>query len=457
MRKRLLATLLLVLIIVLNSCADTRVSLLPFMPADGDEAVDFEGYVFKILSGDEVFFDPSKIDASGSALTFQQDALLSWNDHIETTYNCSIVSEEYFVKYMASTQFTPMIAAGTADWSLIFVNGVDLLNLHKGGFLTAWNDTPLDLTDHDKYGSENYMSSSTFNGKTYGINTCYWSAYEAFIGYLICNNNLLRDYSNVNVHEMKENGLWTFDNFKKLLEDCTVNVGSSMDILPMTCFSDRILATTSVFANGGQVVDYDEATGKYSYGLMSPKALKGIEYAKSLHQGGLARQASENGQNFWLDQDAVFLLAGYGLEAAMMVIDDLDVISFPYGPDVEYGSVCSAYTSRDLSYLTCPITAEGDLTAKFVDLYFEPLPDLPHEEILQTFKDTQFYNEESINEFFEMEANYQNKYYTHFGDAHETLISTLDSLASSNGSITEYLEQTRRIFEDQINESFNGK
>ena len=455
MRKRLCATILATVIIILNSCASSTNLLLPFIPIDDENELDFGGYEFKILSGDASSYDPTLKDTSGSALSVWDDALISWNDYIEKTYNCQISSEDYLIMYLASSAFTPQIASGTADWSLIAVNGVDLMALYKGKYLTPWSDTDLDLTNHEKYGTENYMSSSTFNGKTYGITTRNWSPCDGFIGMIISNNALLRNYVDVNVHELKENKQWTFDNFKKLLEACTVNIGSSMDILPMTCFSDRILAKISVFANGGQIVEYNETTGKYSYGLTSPKALRGIEYAKSLYDAKLCRQAAENGKNFWENGDAVFLLAGMGLDQSMRVFEDLDIISFPYGPDVEYGSVCSAYMNRDTGYLTCPITAEADLVTKFVSIWFEQFPDLSKAQLIEDFKNTYFYNENSINEYFYMAENYQNTYYTHFGDVAETMITTLNSLTTETGTISEKLEKTRAIFEAQINKAFN--
>ncbi len=208
MRKRLFTTLLLTVIFILNSCASTDVSLLSFMPEDGEAVIDFEGFEFVLLtaSGGEVSYDPSLSGDGGAALTVEQDALIARLNDIEKTYNCTFTVRGCGrAKYNMTTYYVPQIVAGTADYSFITTNAIDTIILYNGNFITPWNHTSLDLTDHEKYGNEIYLTSASFKGDYYGIMPAYHGVGNGFVGGLIVNNELLRDYININVHELKEN------------------------------------------------------------------------------------------------------------------------------------------------------------------------------------------------------------------------------------------------------------
>lgn len=459
MRKRLFTTLLLTVIFILNSCASTDVSLLSFMPEDGEAVIDFEGFEFVLLttSGAEASYDPSLSEDGGAALTVGQDALIARLNDIEETYNCTFTVRGCGrAKYNMTTYYVPQIVAGTADFSFITTNAIDTITLYNGGFIVPWNHTSLDLTDHAKYGNEIYLTSASFKGDYYGIMPAYHGVGNGFVGGVIVNNTILRDYIDINVHELKENKQWTFDRFKEILEACTVDIGSSVEIIPLTAFDNRILVTTSVLANGGQVVDYDETTGKYSYGLTSAKAVKGIEYARSLYDADLCSHEVENGANFWEDENSPFCLTHSNILAnTMYVFEDIDFISFPYGPDVEYGSVCSTYIQRDTGYIVCPISADAELSADFVSIWFEEIPDYTKETIIDEFKTTMFFNEKSMEEYFYMSENHQYNYYAQFGDLHEKFDEFLASLSNRAKTITEQLNTTTSMFENQINKIFN--
>lgn len=458
MKKRIMAIIILVCILIISSCSVDSSSLLSFLPSDSELGIDFEGYSFCVLTpeGSTAMFDPLTDGGSSSARSVWSDALVSWNKYIQETYNCVIETDTCPVVYKTSSTYARHIAAGTAKWSLINANIIDVLNLYEGGLLHAWSDTSLDIDNHEKFGGEIYMKGAEFKGKKYGVVANYWSSGQNFNGMIISNNTLLKDYVSVNVHELKESGKWTFEEFKKILEACTVDIGKTDKVIPLTNYSNRILPNTCVMANGGQVVDYDESTNKYSYGLTSPKAVKGLEYSRSLYDAKLCNHSVENGANFWENGDSVFnLTCSSALGVVMNVFDDIDVINFPYGPDVEYGSVSTSYIQRDSGYILCPITADAELTAKFITLWFEQFPDYSKNDMIEEFKNTMFYNEESMEEYFLMEQNVGYNYYAQFGDLHEKLDMTLANLSNGPSTIMEELEKTRHLFEERIETFFN--
>ena len=75
------------------------------------------------------------------------------------------------------------------------------------------------------------------------------------------------------------------------------------------------------------------------------------------------------------------------LTYALKEMDNLDVITFPYGPSAEYGKTVSAYRSNQIRYLSTPITEDIEQLGKFVNVWFEELEDMPKENIIDDLSD----------------------------------------------------------------------
>ncbi len=455
--KTLKTSLLLILsAVLLASCAEP-VTLLDFIGDEPEEKLDFNGYVFTIKTAWENFWNPlaSNELEDENALSTKQDAIIKHNKTIMEKYNCTITSITSAWDF--ATNVLAEIGSGTSKYSIFDSASMFSYNAMKSGFLHPWEHSGIDLTDYEKYGTEQYLKGAEVDGLHYGIWAYKWEALFEYRGMVIVNNNLLKKYIDINVHELKEQGKWTFDEFKTILEACTVNIGAD-PIFPLSCYDSQMLALCSVLANGGSLIEYNEANGKYEFRLLSAESRVGLEYAQNLFNANLVQIDNTQMNVFIDDQKAAFALCeNWNLTDALKEMDNLDVTTFPYGPSAEYGKTVSAYRSNQIRYLSVPITENIEQLGKFVNVWFEDLEDMPKENILEEYKSIYFFNDESINEGTFMADNAIYDYGTAINDVYKSQIaSILNSIVVTNTGITEAVEAYITTILTEIDKNLNN-
>lgn len=454
MKKIICVSVLFMICFAIVSCSGGE-ELQSFISEGATDELDFNGRTFTIHGNWYESWDPTIYEDKGTALSVENDALISHNALVSEKYNCKIVSTEADFNFASSLGVD--IAANTVDYDLIDTNAKFLAGIAMAGYLCSWDDTSLDITNYEKYGTEQYQKGATFDGKRYGIWPYYWLAQLDFRGMVVVNNNLYKKYSDVSVHEMYENGTWTFDGFKNVLNLFT-NTGDGNEIYPLAYYDSQMLAMCSVLANGGSLVTYDNQTGLYSFGLYDSKAMTGLSFAQSLCSEKLAKEDGWEMNIFDTDLSAVIgLCENWNLNQILQTIDDADVITFPFGPDAEYGKTCSAYRTNNLRYVAMPQTGEdGSDVATFVSLWFSELEEDTKATIISNYNSSHFFNEESkaSNKFMAENAVYD--YGSHINNIYEDFVSQLGGTISGGASITQFLDSQKDSVQQEINENLNN-
>ena len=449
MRKFFKFTALCLALLLLASCSAAP-ELLSFLPETeyngfgGKEFVIKGSWVESWTPGDE----EADVDYEAVALSAFDDALLAHNAKIMKEYDCII--EAKWDTDGAATDLITDVLANTVDYDLMDVNLFYMVDNIKSGFIHPWEYANIDVYDTEKYGAPGYLDAAEFQGLHYGIWPHYWREGIEFRGIMGVNNNLLEKFIDVSVHELYENGKWTFDEFKNLLHICNTDE----NIHPLACYDERMLVICSIIANGSNLVVYDEATDRYSYGMLDPKAVTGIEFAKSLVSEDLTVTEYEWYGYFKKEQSAVFAVTETWCIGGD--IDGMDMICYPFGPDAEYGVDFGAYRSTNNRYVFMPVTVDSAEVGRLVDVWFEEIEDYPKSTILENFKTNEFFNDESYEMWINLAENAAYDYAFELYETYDFFCDDMTEAVFGNRQISSFIDAQETRVTAIIDEYLNN-
>ncbi len=447
--KNLLKIAALILILALTSCS-TVPQLLSFLPE-----TDYKGFGGKefVIKGSwvESWTPGSKeadVDYDNVALSLFDDSLLAHNAKIMEEYDCTITAK-WASDSMAESLVTDVLA-NTVDYDLMDINLKYMVNNIKFGFVNPWDYADIDISDTEKYGAPGYLTAAEYKGLHYGIWSHYWREGIEFRGLMGVNNNILGKFADVSVHELYEDGKWTFDEFKNLLRLCSVDES----IHPLSYYDERMFVICSIIANGSNLVVYDESLEQYSYGMLDPKAVTAIEYAKSLVDEGLTVAEYDFYACFRNEQQTAFTVTETWCLGGD--IEGMDMICFPFGPDAEYGKDFGAYRSTNNRYLFMPITTDSGEVGKFVNVWFEEIDEYPKSMVLENFRNNEFFNDESYNMWMTLAENATYDYAFELYETYDLFCDDLTETVFGNRSLSSFIDAHESRITSYIDEMLNN-
>ena len=272
--KIAICTILCLCFLVSVSCSSASVTLLPFLETgNSDEDLSFGGYEFIIKNA------PNPADPTyPSSVT--GDAILARYKEVEKQYDIKIViEEEESVDYISNLNLSSASGNKNSDLNITWIEYIH----------TAYNAglvMPFDLVDgidlsSGNLGSEAMIEAARFSdGHVYGIQAEKWPIMPNIVltGMLYYNPWVISEYNQVDPMEQYENGKWTWDTFQESSKACTV---SEEDIYGTVAMHDEFVLN-AIFSNDGDVVKYNEDTGKYYVALGDDDSIEAIEWCQEL-------------------------------------------------------------------------------------------------------------------------------------------------------------------------------
>lgn len=433
--------------VLLVSCS-VAPELLSFIPETGNDG--FGGYEFVIKGNWPKFWDPNAEDGNeveSGALDLWSDSLIAHNANIMEKFDCKITA--IYMDWAWSESMMLDVVAETVDYDLMDTNANLMVENIKSGYVLPWEYSGIDLSDHEKYGEQSFLDASAYNGYHYGIWSNKWQANQQFRGVMAVNNDLLSNFAIGSTFELYENGMWTFDEFKKILD----LFATDERYIPMIYYDDKMLATCSLMANGSNLVNFDEATGKYYYGLLDEAAMTALEYVKTLVDEGLA-VADNTGNYFIVEQNTPFFLAeSWQIEGN---IDNMDTICYPFGPDGEYGVDISSYRSTNQRYVYMPVTADASFNGRFIEIWFEELEGYSKSTIVDDLKVNNFYNDESFDMWMNLSENAKYDYGFELDSIYDMFHSQMSEYIFNGRSVVEFIQSQENRVQSCIDENLNN-
>lgn len=327
----------------------------------------------------------------------------------------------------------------------------------------------IDYTDAKKYGPFNFIRYGIFSDvQPYGFYPWSWETVPQFSGVLLINSVHLHNAAVRDPYEMQENGIWNWEEYRKLLRSCADSLsGSETDIFPMNG-GITFCVCCSLFSNG---VEYVVKNGSsYGTGLTDEAAYSALEYVADLNRTGLLFYGTVN--DFTDAQNSVFYLAESWVgtlfteqvpSTAPNRLEEFGLMPFPYGPEGTPDTV-SAYVNvgRRLCW-TCALSKnDADDIGIIYDYLFEPFRNDYTYDVgwKDTAKTNVFHHLKDLENFIYMADHVRYDYSTqlrNFGPVSDAMIEVISgtktaaaALDSVSGIIASEIESSITWVSDEI-------
>lgn len=421
---------------------------------DSNATPDFNGavFVFKMADAYMENFVPE-------ISTAENDAKLKKISDTEKKLNCTInfIGDDWSYESNVLAEYA---ANGHTGADFTYSRPVQLYSLISANLITDLASLDnLDITDHEKWGTEERLQMLTRGKAIYGIQACgsmYWPQMPIFDGALLSNNEKLSRTGGTLPGELIENGKWTQEYFLDHFED----YGDGNGYYSLCVLSDGrpYLELSAIYSNGASVAYRDE-NGKYNYGLTGQPAMHALEFARDVRAKKNYITYIEATSDVFTHGNGSFMLTsswrGTSTVNDYEIMNNLDDVSwwpFPYGPDAQYGEGYGSHFSSGL-----PLTAlysngrDEDAAYVFNELY-SPLEEYGTFGYYDFLKRNYFHHDESFDVYYN--ALLQSRYIfdIQLDAAYSSLAGAMEQAGSGKKTVSEALETVSDLIQNKIAE-----
>ena len=338
------------------------------------------------------------------------------------------------------------------------------IQLYRANLLYALDEIPnIDMSDN-KFGSPRFLQYGIFDGRNYGFYQYAWEFPPEYHGVIHFNSEMLSSLGISLPHELRENGMWDWANFKEYLlsiESAAANAGYDDDFVPFICGTSYSADSIAcMFANGLQMIDGTD--GNYSFGFDNSNGLAAVEFLADLYKEGLYEQKGhaefvKNGMSALMSHESYFSTHYNQKSSSNDYLPAQDyaygMIRFPYGPNGDENSVSSyVHHGRRLNWVLNTSGHAVEDIGLVMEFVFATLDGsdgwsgLLKDQILYSIEDHDQYAYmlEHIN------FNYGNMF---LEKGYDTWCSNLNSAVAGKKSVSEAFSSTRTAIQEAIKEN----
>ena len=242
---------------------------------------DMQGYefIFKAMTDYETFFFPAPIESE------RGDKILARYSEAGERFNC-IVN----VSVVEGTLQSQLVAAAAVSdkYTDLIDTGARTIYENLDYFLPLSNIPGFNL-EENKWGPQNYLETTKFNGENYGFIAYAWGIpYPQYIGNLYFMPSIIKEFGLVNPQELYEQKTWTWDKFKEYATAMTVKGSTKDEDRYGFVVSDAMqFPRAMIISNGGNAIVFDNALNKYVYGLNDSMAQQALQFIKDMLDKGI--------------------------------------------------------------------------------------------------------------------------------------------------------------------------
>ncbi|MBQ2881065.1 MAG: extracellular solute-binding protein [Clostridia bacterium] len=387
---------LLLLIVLLASCAQEQVELPDFLGNSNDFVVKYNGHILKLYQDydEEEYVIVYKDENSP-----QSDALLNRIKEIENKYDLVIERTDkgsddtidYYIK---------AIAGDSCEAELLFRdNGKSTWFWADAGVCIPFTEFPdiIDLSDHDKYGSPGVLEAAMVDGKPITVQPGYWPGFQGVeCFYLAYNKDKISSLGLTDLHEYYENETWTWDTMLELFDDAE-SILFEDDVL-FTAHAGYLLNTV-LYSNGFDFIDVID--GEPRFNLFSDDCINSLEFFKDLNSRYgdkvIINSSRWNIKKFAEGKSLTAMAIAQDFITGTLAYNtdfEYGLMPFPSGPDGEYGKWAQTVTRT--SGFSIPITVDdSEMVARVVSEFCEPFEEFggSKEGLIEYYCDSIFLDE----------------------------------------------------------------
>ena len=430
---------------------------------------------------DEDFADISdeNIDLNGEVITYNT----SYGDNTVLGYEIGTEFSDLTKKRISDTEnklncklnivyggasFSSLISttfAGTYLCDILCGNTNNATAAIKAGVLTGIKSLGgiIDYNDFERWGNKNQLLALCYEDDLYGVFPAAWPLLtQMSFGYpLAINEDIVAQLSLTSPREYVETKTWTWEAFRKFIEDSTVIESGNVSIYGFST-TDSAFVEMFVRTNGDRMVGRDKS-GKYIFGFSSESAIKAMEEARDILKGSLSYavytalpiptvEKFDNGEAAMCCTPYIFGADDYTVSKALK---NYSILQFPYGPNAEPGYACGVFSGYG-NCITIPILShDPETTATVLNELYSPLPGFETmDKIKEHMSRYYFFDKTDCDSFFDMYLSWDNLFNnTSIGSKYKDFITY-------NGAVSSFVDSNKEsaaeIFEEFIMPTVRG-
>ena len=448
----LLAFLFSIFATACNANAENEVFDVDFVKNSGE--LDLEGVeiVYEIGIAPEVLGTPTclgyDIDTQFGDLAVQRlkDVQQKLNCTLDIKYTDNYYSCRNFVAASASGAFFCDVISGISDmWA-------DVARL---GMLVGLSELEeyIDYRNEAKWGYRNMLEVIYYEDDLYGIVPLLWPEISVSFGCpIVVNEDLIATYGHTDPRDYLENGEWTWDKFKEVLELYYVQEGGQTKYYSMTC-SPATFGDMFLLSNGSHYAVKNDK-GEYEYGFFTPEAIKAMTVGLEIFEGTLAHTFDKTTEPVDALIDGTTVMGSLYSESIIGLngriskeMDNFGILSWPTGPDVEPGYKFGFLHNIERCISFSRMSKYPEATAAVISAIYEPFESYDDlDDILELMSHNYFFDPRDSKVFYDM---FFAADYTYF---HYQLYDQMHYWVTYNKSVTEYVEAYSEIVEESFDE-----
>ena len=338
------------------------------------------------------------------------------------------------------------------------------IQLYRSNMLYSLDEIPnLDFSD-DRFGTTRFLQYGIFDGKFYGFYQYAWEFPPEYHGVIHFNVDMLRSLGINTPHELHENGMWDWANFKEFLltiQSSAASANYESDFIPFICGSSYAAdAIGFMFANGLKMVE--GSGGNYTFGFDNPAGIAAVEFLADLFSEGLysSRGHGEfviNKKSAIMSQESYFSTHYNEKESSNEYLPAQDyaygMIRFPHGPNGDENSVSGyVHHGRRLNWILRYTDKEVEDIGLVMNFVFAPLDGSDGWSGL--LKNQIFYSAEDLDEYSYMLENVNFNYDGMFLEkGYDSWTGNITSAITGRKSPSEAFESSRTAIQEAIDKN----
>ncbi len=447
MKKFISAIIATVLTVTITSCTAEAPHLLNFIDNNEEYTPDFSGRT--IIFGLRSFGEGDLIIPETTTNTLEADEQRAKVNNIKKLLNCNIeqkIQED-------SSVIVGAIASQSTDIDIYYGASYDQSQWCKAGILHDFRENDvIDITDESRWGTEKRQQAMTYKGIVFGILPQNAIGISDATGIILTNDHKINSFAQPTPKELLENGNWTFDYFKDYVVSVS-DMNASTPIYGMTIARSQeyILPLTAALANGSSMLKpTDEGNYEFTLGK-DPKAVYALDWISEVYQTGVIADDNYNDtfSGYFSNGLTSLYIGTTGVGTANLdgfplreLNEGFSFISFPYGPDAEYGKTNSTFFIATMSY-AIPVSSDAHDMGLFLNEFCKN--SMSEEEILlkkQNYIEQYFHHPEDYDYIYEIGNGSSYMFLlSELYEVHGEIRDSLTSVMKGNRSATESLDK----------------
>jgi multiple sugar transport system substrate-binding protein len=372
--------------------------------------VDMGGYefVFLAMTDFETYFYPEV------GVTAIGDKILARYKETENKFNC--VMNVSARSADAPTQYIQASALSGEKFADLLDTHASVLYTNREYFVPLNGLENFDI-NNKKWGPPQYLDTAEFYGKNYGFMAYYWGMpYPQYIGNLYFLPKLMQEFDLPNPQEVYEKGNWNWDSFREYSRKLTTvdNADKNNNTYGFVLSDEMKLPRAFVISNGAEQIKFDEASGKYVYGLTDKRAQDALTFINDMLKEGIGFYTQNDD---FLKAFTMFINRKVGFFEAFnkttFINDEIHLASlkedyswlpYPCGPEGTYGKSTAQFwlTARFLGLLDNKDEEMLNYDVTLINDIFEPLKDETTESWKTYIQRNFFYDDLSFKYYIEL-------------------------------------------------------